>query len=105
MNRGDVYWARRPEPVGNRPVVVVTRDSVLPRRTNVTVVSITTRERGLASEVKLGPGQGLPRACVANADVIDTIPRSMLGDRIASLDPSTMADIDRAIHFSLGLRT
>lgn len=53
MNRGDVYWARRPEPVGNRPVVIITRDSVLSRRANVTVVSITTRERGLARSLSI----------------------------------------------------
>lgn len=104
LNRGDVYWALRPEPVGNRPVVIITRDSVLSRRANVTVVSVTTRERGLPSEVKLGPAQGLPRPCVANADVIDTIPRAMLGDRITSLDTATMAALDSAIHFALGLR-
>ena len=103
MRRGEVWWADLPAPGGRRPVVLVSRDEAYAVRALVTVVPVTSRARRIASEVSLGPGDGLPRACVANADTITTIAKSTLTDRVTALSPAKERALDDAIHFSLGL--
>jgi mRNA interferase MazF len=103
MKRGEVWWARMPEPAGRRPVVLVSRDSAYAVRASVTVLEVSTTIRAIASEVALGPRFGLPRKCVANADNIVTIPKRWLEERIAAMRPEKLAEIDAAIRFSLGM--
>ena len=104
MRRGDVWWANLPPPSGRRPVVLLTRDDASAIRSLVTVAPVTTRIRGIPAEVPLGPEDGLPRACVANLDTIDTIAQSRLQNQITALSPQKLRAVDAAIHFALGLR-
>lgn len=103
MNRGDVWWADLPPPAGRRPVVLVSRDEAYAVRALVVVVPITTRIRGVRAEVPLGPEDGLPRPCVANADTITTIPKSTLRGRTAQLSQEKLRAIEDALRFSLGM--
>lgn len=103
MRRGDVYWARFPSPVGKRPAVLVSRDHAYSIKTRITVVPLTRTVRGIPTEVRLGPGDGLPKVGVANADEIVTISRDLLGERIATLSRSKLAELDEALLFALGL--
>ena|SRR5947209_7812226 len=103
MHRGEVWWARLPAPAGRRPVVLVSRDRAIQVRDVVTVIRVTRRMRGIPTEVLLTAGDGLPQTCVANADVIDTFPKSVFEGRICALPSSRMRAIDRAIVFALGL--
>ena len=104
MRRGDVYWAQFPAPVGKRPVVLISRDEAYAIKARVTVVVVTRTVRGIPTEVRVGPSQGLPKVGVANADEIVTIPRTLLGDRIATLSRAKLDEIDAALRFALGLR-
>lgn len=104
MRRGDVYWAQFPEPVGKRPVVLVSREEAYAIKTRVTVVVVTRTVRGIPSEVRVGPSEGLPKVGVANADELVTIPRSTLRARIATLSRTKLDEIDAALRFSLGLK-
>jgi mRNA interferase MazF len=90
--RGDVWLADVPGDK-RRPVVILTRDSVLPRLTTVLVAPVTTRIRDIPTEVRLGPAQGLPRPCVANLDNITPLPKRLLVARRGRLGPD---DLDRA---------
>jgi mRNA interferase MazF len=103
MRRGDVYWARFPSPVGRRPVVLVSRDEAYSVRARVSVVPLTRTVRGMATEVRFGPSDGLPRACVANADEVVTIPKSLLGERLVSASRARMKELDDALRFALAL--
>lgn len=103
MRRGEVWWAQLPRPVGRRPVVLASRDEAYAVRSLVTVIPITTRARQIPVEVPLGRAEGLPRACVANADTIATIPKSALAGYAGVLGPEKVAALDRAIRFALGL--
>lgn len=103
MRRGELWWALLPDPAGRRPVVLVSRDASYAVRAAVTVVEVSTRVRGIASEVALGKRDGLPRACVANSDNLVTIPKVWLRERIAALAPVKLAALDEALRFSLGL--
>lgn len=103
MRRGEVWWAQLPAPVKSRPVVLVTRQRALEVRSFVVVAEVTTRVRGLPTEVPLGAVEGLPRECVVNADNLRTIAKSLLARRMGRLPPSKIDELNRALRFSLGL--
>jgi mRNA interferase MazF len=104
MRRAEVWWADLPEPVGRRPVVLLTRDGAYGYRTMATVAPVTTTVRGIPAEVELGPADGLPRRCVANLDNLQTIDQRRLRERITLLASKRVQEIDEAVHFALGLR-
>jgi mRNA interferase MazF len=98
-----VWWAKLPKPVGRRPVVLASRDQAYAVRALVTVVPVTSRVRDIPVEVRLGREEGLPRSCVANADVLTTIPKDALTEYAGVLGPEKLAALDGAIRFALGL--
>jgi len=103
VNRGEVWWARMPAPAGRRPVVLVSRQASYAVRASLTVVEVSRTARGIPSEVRLGPPDGLPRRCVANADNLVTIPKRWLEARLSQLRPEKLEALDGAMRFSLGL--
>ncbi len=105
MKRGEIYWVDFPTSVGRRPAVLVSRDESYSVRSRCIVVPLTRTARGIPTEVRLGPTDGLSKAGVANADEIVTIPRALLRGRIAELDPSRILELDRALAFALGLES
>jgi len=78
VKRGEIWWAELPQPVGSRPVVILTRDAVLENIGAIVVALVTRTVRQLPTEVVLGRRQGLPVPCVANLDNILTVPRHRL---------------------------
>ena len=102
--RGDVRMFRFAPPDKQRPVVVLTRDSILDRLARVTVAPVTSTIRGVASEVTLGPEDGLKQACAVNLHNIVTVPRKGLGRRVAQLDEGRLDQICSAMAFALGCR-
>ena len=103
MNRGEIYWVDFPAPVGRRPAVLVSREESYSVRSRCIVVPLTRTARGIPTEVRLGPADGLSKAGVANADEIVTIPRTLLRGRITALANSRIVELDRALSFALGL--
>jgi len=104
MKQGDVYWYTFRAPDKRRPVLVLTRNSAIPYLTGITVAQITTTIRGMASEVVLTPGEdGVFAECVVNADNIQTIQKSELGELITELSRERMREVRLAIEFALGL--
>lgn len=103
MRRGEIWWAELEPPAGRRPVVLLSRDEAYAVRSLVIVAPITTRIRHIASEVLLGTADGMPRDCVANLDTITTIPKDCLSDRLISLSPQKLKEVETAVHFALGL--
>jgi mRNA interferase MazF len=103
MRRGEIWWADQGPPVGRRPVVLLSRDDAYSIRNQVTIAPVTTRIRQIPSEVQLGPEDGLPQLCVANLDVIATIPKESLKQRVSRLSLKKIRLIEEAIRFSLGM--
>lgn len=103
MRRAEIWWARLPPPDKTRPVVLVSREQAYALRTLLTVAKVTTRRRGVRSEVTLGPAEGLPRECVANSDDLLTIHKRQLIERIGTIPQDKVRDLDSALAFSLGL--
>jgi mRNA interferase MazF len=103
MRRGDVYWVEFPEPAGRRPAVLVSRDEAYSVRTRLIVVPLTRTVRGIPTEVRVGPSDGLSKAGVANADEVVTVPKALLGKRITTLTEERLTEVDEALRFALGL--
>lgn len=98
MRRGEIWYADVP---GNkrRPVVVLTRDSVLPRLTTILVAPVTTRIRSIPTEV---PVSGLPKECVANLDNITPLPKTTLVERVGRLSRDELTAVCSAARFAIG---
>jgi mRNA interferase MazF len=103
MQRGEVWWAELPMPIGRRPVVLLSRDEAYAVRNAVTVAEVTTKIREIPVEVVLTPEDGLPKKCVVNLDTIATIRKDLLVDRISLLQSEKLRQIDDAIKFSLSI--
>jgi mRNA interferase MazF len=104
VRRGEIWWAELPQPVGSRPVVILTRNAVLHSIRSVVVAIVTRTIRGLPTEVVLGRRQGLPTHCVANLDNILTIPRERLKRLMGSCDSEKLKELNQAIKTALDVR-
>ena len=103
MLRGEVRWYQFTAPDKRRPVVIVTRDSIIPSLGEVTVAPVTTRIRDIPSEVALSRDDGLPRECAVNCDPLQTVPRGRLGATISRLSEDKMTRVGAAIRFALDI--
>lgn len=102
MKRGEVRWYQFGRPDKRRPVVVLTRDSVLEYLGEVTIAPITSTVRNIPSEVELGPEDGLARACAINLDHLQTVSKTRLGSVITTLPSARLTEIRNALSFALG---
>ncbi len=102
MRRGEIYWADLGPPAGRRPVLIVSRDAVIGVLTAVVIAPITRTVREIASEVRLGPDQGLPEECAANCDNLLTVPKDRFDrERAGELGIRKVMELDRALRFAL----
>ena len=102
LRRGEVRWYKFHRPDKNRPVVILTRDSVLEYLGEVTVAPVTTTIRDLPTEVFLSKEEGMPSNCVVNLDHIQTVSKSKIGVLITTLNREKMRQLRAALLFALG---
>ncbi len=103
MKRGDVRWYKFEKPDKSRPVVVLTRDSIIPHISEVTVAPVTSTIRDIPSEVLLDSGDGMPRKCAVNCDHMQTVAKAKIGSLLTSLSATRMREIRTAIVFAIAL--
>jgi mRNA interferase MazF len=101
MKRGEIRWYKFTQPDKKRPVLILTRDSVLEYLSEVTVAPITSTVRGIPSEVFLSKANGVPRDCAVNCDHLQTVSAGKIGVLITSLPAAKMKDVARAVRFAL----
>lgn len=97
-----MWWAEYP-PGQRHPVLLLSWDAYGDWRDQVTVALVTSRARGLDTEVALKPADGMPKACVVNLDSLATIRKRLLQSRAAVLNPERVAEVERALHVALGM--
>jgi mRNA interferase MazF len=102
VRRGEVRWYRFAAPDKRRPVVILTRDSILDALGEVTIAPVTSTIRDIPSEVVLTAHEGMPRDCAANLDHIQTVAKNKIGALITTLSRDRMANIRAALLFALG---
>jgi len=103
MKHGEVRWYKFYPPDKRRPVVILTRDSVLEYLGEVTVAPVTTTIRDIPSEVLLGPAEGMPCECAINCDHIQTVAKAKIGSLITALPRVRLREVSNAICFALDL--
>jgi len=80
--------------IGRRPVVVLSRDAVIPRHRRALVAPCTTTIRGLASEVLLEPGEDpVPQRSAVNLDSVESVSVAVLVNRLGRLADTRMGEI------------
>jgi len=90
-------------PDKKRPVLILTRDSVLEYLGEVTIAPITTTVRDIPSEVSLSTADGMPQDCAVNCDHLQTVSKGKIGSLITSLPRTKMSEVGRAIRFALDI--
>ncbi len=103
MNRGEIRWYKFKLPDKRRPVLILTRDSVLEYLGEVTIAPITSTVMNIPSEVSLSRVDGMPRDCAINCDHIQTVSKAKIGPQIATLTPEKLKQVRKAIIFALNL--
>lgn len=80
-----------------RPALVLTREAARSAMTKVTVAPITSTVKGLSSEVRVGPDNGLDHECAVALDNVVTIHTSLLGRTVGYLTAEQEAELARAV--------
>jgi len=103
VKRGEIRWYKFAQPDKKRPVLVLTRDSILTYLGEVTVAPITTTVRDIPSEVFLSKHDGMRRDCAINCDHIQTVSKGKIGALITHLSSAHMSAVTKAVGFALNL--
>ncbi len=103
MKRGEIRWYRFAQPDKRRPVLILTRNSVLQYLGEATIAPVTSTVRDIPSEVFLSKDDGMHRDCAVNCDHLQTVSKARIGALITSLPRERMAAVGRAIRFALDL--
>jgi mRNA interferase MazF len=101
MKQYEIWWASLPLPAGHRPVLLLTRDGAYEYLNKVMAAEVTTKIRGLPTEVPLGRDEGLPNPSVATMENIRPVPITALIERIGALSQSRHRVVKRALGYAL----
>ncbi len=104
MKRGEVRWYRFGSPDKKRPVVILTRNSIIEFLGEITIAPITSVIRNIPSEVFLSMNDGMPKDCAVNLDHIQTVSKKKIGPLITALSEKKMSELHSAILFALGFK-
>jgi mRNA interferase MazF len=110
VKRGELWWAdlgpRRPqEQTGRRPVIVWQSDALTRVLRSVVVIPLTTnldRAHLAGTAMIAATREGPPQESVALAFQIRAIPRVVLIEKIRSLTPEELAEVELATDEALG---
>jgi len=100
--RGEIWLYTFKPPDKRRPVVILTRQTVLPLLRTAMVAPVTSDIRGLPSEVRVGVAEGLKHDSVVNLDRLQTIDQRRLRHYVGSLSDARMAQVCRALEIATG---
>lgn len=104
MRRGEIYWADLGPPAGRRPVLILTRNAAIAVLSAVVVAPVTRTVREIASEVPVGPDEGLPKESAVSCDNLLTIPKARFDpEATGALDATRIPELDAALRFALGV--
>lgn len=68
-----------------RPVLIVSRNEVIPFLNNVVVAPVTSTIRSIPTCVPVGPDEGIDHDSVATFDNLAAVPKSVLTTRLGEL--------------------
>ena len=105
MKRGELYRVHKPgggDPKRFRVFVVVSRQALLDSRFPTAMCApVHSSGQGLATQVAVGPQEGLKHDSWIVCDNVYSIPRSELTQFIGSLSHAKFVDLNRALRIAL----
>lgn len=104
MRQYEIWRAQLPEPVGQLPVLLLSREDAYENLSRFMAAEITATIRQIASEIPPGEEEGLPKVCVANCDNLRMVPGASLTRRAGQLAPERWIEAKRAVGAALGWR-
>ena len=102
MIRGDVCYHTFKFPDKRRPVLILTRDILIPELNVATIAPLTTTIRDESTQVLLDESDGVFEVCAVNLTNIQTVPKEKVGGCITHLSDEKMREVFEAIRFALG---
>jgi len=112
IERGEIWWASLPEPMGSepgfrRPVLIIQSDDFNRSRINTVIAVVITSNTRLAE----APGNvflpqhvaGLPKDSVANISQVITLDKSFLTERVGLLSPEFIHRVEAGLRLILSL--
>lgn len=102
LNRGEIWLFAFSPPDKRRPVLVLTRQEVIPLLSTVMVAPITSTLRGAPSEVPVGVEEGLKHESAVNLDHVQTVPKARLKQFIGTLGRHKMGQVCRTLAIAAG---
>jgi len=99
--RGEVYWG--PGKKKTRPLLIVSNDLGNQYSSDVVVIPGTTKNTNTVYPIEILVRKGFFKPTKFQADSIFTIEKTELGEKIISLSPDMMNEINRALRIELTL--
>ncbi|MBI5585538.1 MAG: type II toxin-antitoxin system PemK/MazF family toxin [Deltaproteobacteria bacterium] len=107
MKRGELYRVAAPasrDPKRSRVFVMVSRQVVIDSRFSTVICApVYTAYDGLASQVPVGPEEGLKHDSSIHCDELVSLPKSVLTNCIGTLSPNKIGQMARALRIALDL--
>jgi mRNA interferase MazF len=106
MKRADIYRVHRPgdDPKRHRCFVVVSRQELIDSGFSTVVCApIFTRGQGLASQVAVGPNEGMKHESWIMCDNLASVRKSELTQFVGSLSYTKLLELDEALKVALAL--
>lgn len=104
LKRGDVYLYDFKKPDKTRPVVILSRDDVIPLLHTVMVAPILSTIYGIPSEVVVGIEHGLKNTSAINLDHVQTVDKNHLSNFVSHLEEPTMQKVCDALAKAIACR-
>lgn len=101
MRQYEIRWAHLPQPIGLRPLLLLSRSQAYAYLTKVLAAEVTTTVRGIPQEVRLGSRDGMPKVCAVKLDNVHLVAAGSIGTLIATLRGDRIIEVKRALGHAL----
>lgn len=102
VDRGQIWLLDLSHPDKRRPVLVLSRSSLIPLLQTVTVAAVTSTLRGAPTEVAMGTPEGLKQTSCVNLCNLFTVRQDQLRIFVGSVSREKMSEVCRALAVATG---
>jgi mRNA interferase MazF len=102
-HRGEIWICNLGDPIGTRPVVIISADPLNEVRAKVILAVGTTKQRKIATEIPIGAEEGLSKEGVISASDLLTIHKEFLVRKVGELNQEKLIQLDHALGLALNL--
>ena len=103
MKKGEIRWYKFKPPDKKRPVLILTRNSIIDHLNEITIAPITSTIRDIPTEVFLSKSDGMKNDCAINFDHIQTVSKDKIGSVITNLSSTKLQQVKNAVMFAFEL--